>query len=119
VKSKKDNSRSFFIQWIINAFVLLIVDKLFAGIYIDGFTSALMLSLLLSILNWTVKPVLSIFSFPLTLLTLGLFKLVINGIVLSIASFVMGSSFVISSFTTAMFAALVIAILTSLVDNDE
>ena len=113
----KKDSKSFVTQLLINTLVLLIVDKLFKGIYIDGLLNAVLLAFLLSILNKSVKPVLHLLSLPFTILTLGLFTFVINGAVLWIASWIMGDAFIISSFNTSILAAFVITICRLIVSN--
>jgi putative membrane protein len=65
--------------WILNALALLTVANLVPGIHLDGFEAALIASLFLGFVNTLIRPVLLILTLPVTLLTLGLFILVING----------------------------------------
>lgn len=65
--------------WILNALALLTVANLVPGIHLDGFEAALIASLFLGFVNTLIRPVLVILTLPVTLLTLGLFILVING----------------------------------------
>jgi len=67
-------------------------------------------ALLLGIVNAFVRPVLIILTFPITLLTLGLFLLVINGLMIELVSWFLGASFVVTGFWPAFFAAIVVSL---------
>ncbi|MEG0076410.1 phage holin family protein [Anaerorhabdus sp.] len=96
----------------VNTISLWIVNYLFSGIEISSGETLMMLAIILSILNVTIKPLLTIFTFPVTFLTFGLFSLIINGFVLQLAfSFVSGAS--IDSFMTTVLAAIVLGIANS------
>ncbi len=76
------------LQIALNGVALLIAAKLVPGIHYEGSLLYLLLAgLVLGLVNLIVKPIVSFFSFPLILLTLGLFYLVINGLVLYVADF--------------------------------
>ncbi len=66
--------------WILNALALLTVANLVPGIHLDGFEAALIASLFLGLVNTLIRPILLILTLPVTMLTLGLFILVINGL---------------------------------------
>ncbi len=66
--------------WILNALALLTVANFMPGIQLDGFEAALIAALFLGFVNTLIRPVLVILTLPVTLLTLGLFILVINGL---------------------------------------
>ncbi|SJZ67134.1 phage holin family protein [Anaerorhabdus furcosa] len=96
----------------VNTISLWIVNYLFTGVEISSGETLMILAIILSLLNVTIKPILNIFTFPVTLLTFGLFSLIINGFVLQLAfSFVSGAS--IDSFTTTVLAAIVLSIANS------
>lgn len=78
--------------------------------YIASFGAAVGASFLLSILNMIVKPILIIFTLPVTVLTLGLFLFVINAITLLMTDALMGSSFEIESFGMALLIAIIMSI---------
>lgn len=67
-------------------------------------------ALLLGVVNAVVRPVLIILTFPITLLTLGLFLLVINGLMIELVSWFLGDSFVVLGFWPAFFAAIVVSL---------
>ncbi|AFY68386.1 membrane protein of unknown function [Thalassoporum mexicanum PCC 7367] len=76
----------FLVVWLVVAIGLIVVSKLGLGIEVDDFGSALFGAGALGIVNALIRPVLAFFSFPIVLLTLGLFALVINGVCLMIAA---------------------------------
>lgn len=84
---------SYFFTILATALSLLIVDLAVPGVNIATFVSALIAGVVIGIVNSTVRPVVSFFSLPLNILTLGLFSLVVNGICLWLAAaFVPGFS---------------------------
>lgn len=107
----------FIVSLILNAFVLLLINYLFEGIYLSGFGAALVASVILAILNVTIRPILIVLTLPATLLTLGLFLLVINGATLYIVSWFMGSAFEINHFGLALLASLILTIFQTLLIN--
>lgn len=105
------------IQIIVNAVSLLIIANFFDGVSISGFGAAILASFILALVNVIVKPLLVLLTLPVTVLTLGLFMFVINGITLMITSFLMGSSFVIDGIGAGILTAIVLAILSSLIHS--
>lgn len=101
----------WFLSIFLNAIALIIVAQLFESFHLEGFGTALLASVILSILNLIVKPILVLFTLPITFVTLGLFLFVINAITLMITQGVMDSSFVINGFGTAIIAAIVLSVL--------
>ena len=95
-------------RFILNAVSLWVLDFLFSGVVIVDASSLIVLTLILAMCNALIKPVLQLFSFPLTLMTLGLFGLVINGMVLMIA-FNLVSGAMISNLFTAILASIVLS----------
>ena len=76
------------LQIVLNGVALLIAAKIVPGIVYTGSLAQLLLAgLVLGLLNLLVKPILSFFSFPFIVLTLGLFYLVINGLILLLAAY--------------------------------
>jgi putative membrane protein len=96
--------------WLINAAALFALPYIFDSIRVDTFYTALIVALILSILNTVVRPILLILTLPITLLTLGLFIFVLNGLLLwFVASFVQG--FTIAGFWPAVFGAIVYSLI--------
>lgn len=68
------------IVWLLNALALLAVAYLMPSIQVDSFTSALIAAFVIGLVNMLIRPILVILTLPITILTLGLFILVINGV---------------------------------------
>lgn len=104
--------KRFLITLALNTVALLIVNEIFSSFHIDGLGTAILASVILAILNVLLKPILIILTLPITLLTFGLFLLVINAITLMVTQALMGASFVIDGFGTAFVASIFISIIT-------
>ncbi|MBE3570684.1 MAG: phage holin family protein, partial [Bacillales bacterium] len=78
--------------------------------HVSGFGAALVASLILSILNMLVRPILIILTLPITVLTLGLFLIVINAMTLLLTDAIMGDSFDVSSFGLAILIVIIMSI---------
>ena len=78
--------RGFFLRLVITALGLWVADQLLSGITIDGTGALIVSALLLGIVNAVIRPFLLILTLPLTVLTLGLFVFIVNGISLAIAA---------------------------------
>ncbi|MBI2029490.1 phage holin family protein [Candidatus Gottesmanbacteria bacterium] len=101
-------------DWLVKAFILLLTTYFVPGFQISSFTSALVVILVLALLSVFVKPILLFLTLPINLLTLGLFTFVINAFLLYVAAqFVPG--FHIDGFTTAIVAAVIMAIISGLI----
>jgi putative membrane protein len=109
--------RRWLLHLIINTIVLMVIAGYMPSIHLSGFSAAIEASLILSILNIFVKPILIILTLPVTLITLGLFMFVINAITLSITAALMGPDFQISGFGAALLASIVMAILNALIQH--
>lgn len=102
-------------KWLTGILINAVLFMAFAGFfsdsfYIASFGAAVGASFILSILNVLVKPLLIIFTLPVTVLTLGLFLFVINAITLLMTDSLMGSSFEIESFGMALFIAVLMSL---------
>ena len=86
------------------------------GIHIDGFATALVFAIVLGLLNLIVKPVLHILGLPLTIITLGLFALVINAVVVLIADYFI-DGMVIDGFWWALIFSIALSVITSLLNG--
>jgi putative membrane protein len=95
--------------WVINAVALLAVAYLMPSIQVADFTTALAAAVILGLVNAVIRPVLILLTLPATLITLGLFIFVINGLLFwFVGSFLQG--FVVSSFWSGVFGAIVYSI---------
>src|SRR5205809_7062657 len=96
--------------WLINALALLALPYLVPSVQVDSFTTALVAALLLGLINTLIRPLLILLTLPVTLLTLGLFIFVINGLLFwAVGSLVPG--FHVGGFWPAVFGAIVYSII--------
>ncbi len=96
--------------WILNAVALLAVTYLLPAIQIEGFGSALLAALVLGFINTLVRPVLAILTLPITVLTLGIFYLVLNGLLFWLAGALL-PGFEVAGFWAAVFGAILYGII--------
>ena len=96
--------------WLINALALLALPYLVPSVQVDSFYTALIAALVLGLVNTLIRPLLILLTLPVTVLTLGLFVFVINGLLFwFVASFVKG--FTVGGFWSAFFGAIVYALI--------
>lgn len=106
----------FLLHWAITALCLWLASRVFRGLKFDDTRSLIVAALLLGLANAIVRPVLVVLTLPLTLITFGLFLLVINALVLLlVAGLVRG--FRISSFWTALGASIFVAVLSLVIGS--
>ena len=98
------------IQWLLYAIALMVVSRIVPGFVVEGLWPAMIASLVIGLLNATVGFFLKIVTFPLSILTLGLFLLVINGLMILLASSIV-RGFHVRGFGTAFWGAVVLALL--------
>lgn len=100
---------------IITALLVMLITYFFPSIaYVDGFKSSIIVAVVLGLLNLFVKPVLVIFTFPVTIITFGLFLLVINAVIIILCSkLVIG--FKVDGFLGALIFSIILSLLQSLV----
>ena len=92
-------------RWLVNAGFVLLAPYLISGVVVANFYTALIAALLLGVVNAILRPILVILTLPINILTLGLFTLVINGLmVLLVASFVKGLT--VDGFIPALYLSL-------------
>jgi putative membrane protein len=96
--------------WLINAAALFAVPYLLKTVYVQDFKVALIAALVLGLVNVLIRPLLVLLTLPVTVLTLGLFILVINGLMFwLVANFVNG--FYVAGFWPAMLGALIYSVI--------
>lgn len=104
------------LSWSINAGVLLLMPYIVPAVQIHGFWTALLVALVLGLLNAIVRPVLVLLTLPITILTLGLFLFVINGLLFWLAARAL-EGFEVGGFWWAVLAALVYSTVSTVVSN--
>lgn len=101
------------VNWLISALALFIVSRLLPGFHVTDFGAALVAVIIIALVNALVKPVLVLLTLPINILTLGLFTLVLNAVLLLLASSVT-PGFRIDNFGTALLGSILLTITTSL-----
>ncbi len=97
------------LRWVLNSFALFFVMKLIPGIQIDRFGDLMLATLIIGLLNAFLRPLIVLFTLPVTIATLGLFTLVINGVIFALAALLL-KGFHVTGFGTAFVAALLFSI---------
>ena len=104
------------IRLLVTAVVAFFLTKVLSGVHFEGFSTAIIFAIVLGILNLIVSPVLKILGLPLTIITLGLFSLVINAIVVLIADYFI-DGMTIDGFWWAFIFSIALSLITSLVSG--
>jgi putative membrane protein len=105
----------FWVRFFITACGLLLATYLLEGVHLGGAMSLLFAALVLCAVNAIVRPIMLLLTLPITVVTLGLFLLVLNGAMLGLAALLV-PGFVIDGFWTAVFGAIIIS-MTGMVAN--
>jgi putative membrane protein len=98
------------LNWLLSAIALLVVAHIVPGFYVSGIIAALIAAIVIGLVNATLGLALKIVTFPLTLLTLGIFWFVINALMLKVAAALL-PGFEIVGFVPALLGAIVLAII--------
>ena len=104
------------LSWAINAGVLLLLPYVIPAVQVKSFGTALLVALVLGLLNTIVRPILVLLTLPITVLTLGLFLFVINGLMFWLVGRML-SGFEVAGFWWAVLAAIVYSALSTLVGS--
>ncbi len=105
------------IRWLLTTVAILIVPHLISGVRVDSLGTALWAAAILGILNALIRPVLFLLTLPLTILTLGLFILVINALMFQLAGALV-SGFHVDSFWSAFFASIIVSLVSWIMSSD-
>src|ERR1700684_2603877 len=98
------------LHWVLRALAVWVMSRGVPGIYVSGPVAALIAALVIGFINATIGLVLKILTFPLTLVTLGLFWLVINALMLGLASGLLAPGFQVRGFMAAFIGAIVLSL---------
>jgi len=104
------------INWLISALVILSVAYILPGVHVVSFVSALVVALVLGIINAIIKPVLVILTLPINILTLGLFTLVINALLILLAAKIV-PGFRVDGFWWALLFGIILSVANSVLNN--
>ena len=101
------------LNWVLSALAVWIVSQVVPGIHVNSAMTALIAALVIGLVNATIGFLIKILTFPLTLITLGLFWFVINALMLELAS-VLVRGFEVHGFLAAFIGAIVLSIVSSI-----
>lgn len=107
---------NFIIRTLITAAVAYGLTKVLSGVHIDNFSSAIVFAIVLAVLNAILKPILVFLTFPITIVTFGLFLLVINTLIILLSDKLM-DSMVIDGFWWAMLFSILLSLITSILSG--
>lgn len=106
------------IRWILSTVAILITSWLLSGVHIANWMNAALLSLVLGLLNAVLRPILIVLTIPITFLTLGLFLLVINTLMVVLASRLV-PGFQVDNFWWALAFSLLLSLVNALIGRKE
>ncbi len=102
------------LNWVLSALAVWLVARMVPGISVTGPVAALIAALVIGFINATIGALLKILTFPLTVVTLGIFWLVINALMLELASALLAPRFQVRTFTAAFLGAIVLSLVNML-----
>jgi putative membrane protein len=107
---------NWIIRFLLNGLAVVLTAYLLPGVTVEDYGTALIVALVLSIANLIVKPILILFTIPITILTLGLFLLVINALIILLADYLV-EGFEVTGFWWALLFSLILSVFNSLFDD--
>ena len=109
--------KEFLQRWVISTVAALIATYVVSGITYQTWVDLFVATFILGLLNTFVRPILMLFSLPLLVFTLGLFTLIINALLLYFVGFLLAPKFNVTSFGAAFWGALVITIISLILNS--
>lgn len=97
------------IRILLTAALVLLISNFMPGVHVDGFTTSVIVAMVLGLLNIFIKPIMVLLTLPFTIVTFGLFLLVINALIILLCTKIVGG-FVVDSFWTALLFSVVLSI---------
>ena len=104
------------LKWLGYAPAVMFIAWILPGISVDNFLSAILVAVVLGLINVFIKPILLLITLPINFLTLGIFTLVLNALLLMLAGYVT-PGFEVDGFWSAFFGALILSILSAGINN--
>jgi putative membrane protein len=114
---RKSDTLSFIVGIVVYAVVLFLASNLFQNFEIKNFLYALIAALVMSALNYALKPLLIYWTLPLSIITFGISYPIVNMIILEICDVLMGDAFVIHGFISMFFISIFISLLKLMFDR--
>lgn len=103
---------SLLINWLISALAIIVTAYILPGVHIEGFTTALVVAVVLGVINIFIKPILIILTLPINILSLGLFTFVINAVIIILVSKIV-PGFKIDGFIWALLFSIILSVINS------
>ncbi|MCU0652799.1 MAG: phage holin family protein [Candidatus Pacebacteria bacterium] len=100
---------NIFVSWIVMAIAIVLSAYVLPGVTVSGFITALMVALVLGLVNAFIRPLVLVLTLPINILTLGLFTLVINALMIMLVSYIV-PGFKVDGFWYALLFSIVLAL---------
>lgn len=107
---------NFLLKVLVSAFAVFISAYLLGGVSVEPFTTAIVVAFVLAVLNALLKPVLIILTIPVTVMSLGLFLLVINAFIIQLAAYIV-RGFEVANFWWALLFSIILSVVTWLLEQ--
>ena len=104
------------LKWLGYALAVMFIAWILPGISVENFFSAILVAIVLGLINVFIKPILLLITLPINFLTLGIFTLILNALLLMLAGYVT-PGFEVDGFWSAFFGALILSILSAGINN--
>jgi putative membrane protein len=101
----------FLLKLLVSSLAVFFGAYIIPGVFLDGFPTAILVALMMGFLNAFLRPILIVLTIPITLVTFGLFLLVINAIIILLADYAL-SGFALNSFFTAVLFSIIVSLIT-------
>lgn len=111
--SKSRDTMNILLQLVLAGIAVLIAQYILPGVHVESFLTAIVVAALIALLNITIKPLLILLTIPITILTLGLFLLALNAILILIAAAIV-PGFSVDGFWWALLFGLILGLINSL-----
>ncbi|RZJ31179.1 MAG: phage holin family protein [Flavobacterium sp.] len=99
---------------LVTAVLVMVISSFMDGVHVAGFMTSVIVAIVLGLLNIFIKPIIILFTLPVTILTLGLFLLVINALIILLCTKIVGG-FSVDSFVTALIFSIILSITQSVI----
>jgi putative membrane protein len=109
--------KKYFLKMLVNGLGVVIASYILHGVSVEHFGYAVLVAFTLSVLNSSLRPLLILFTLPVTIFSLGLFILVINTAMIMLASHIIGHGFMIDGWWTAFLFSILLSLLNSILER--
>lgn len=108
------NLMNLLLRILVTAVLVMVISSFMGGVHVADFMTSVIVAIVLGLLNIFIKPIIVLFTLPVTIITLGLFLLVINALIILLCTRIVGG-FSVDSFWTAMLFSIILSIAQSLI----